>query len=64
MIVSLSLSQRFCLVWFSGFYYIEFWLGFWFFFFIMLRFVLAIKEDSTKNWEIEDVTQLRFIFFL
>ena len=56
MIVSLSLSQRFCLVWFSGFYYIEFWLGFWFFFFIMLRFVSAIKEDSTKNWEIEDVT--------
>ena len=55
VIVSLSLSQRFCLVWFSGFYYIEFWLGFWFFFFIMLRFVLAIKEDSTKNWEIEDV---------
>ena len=66
--VSLSLTQRFCLVWFSKFYYIEFWLGFWFFFFffgfIMLRFVSAIKEDSTKNWEIEDVTQLRFIFFL
>ncbi|KAK7822730.1 hypothetical protein CFP56_036216 [Quercus suber] len=28
---------------------------------VRFRFVLAIKEDSTKNWEIEDVTQLRKI---
>ena len=58
MCVSLS-HKGFAWFGFLSFIRLSFGWGFGFFFFfgfIMLRFVSAIKEDSTKNWEIEDVT--------